>query len=366
MKLGFVLGKRITGEPAFDDLRRLVHMMVAGTTGSGKSQFILSLLSALISQHTPRTLRLVLIDPKQVEFGSFDGLPHLAGPVAKNAQQAFIALQWAVEEMEKRYQAMSLIGCRQLEEFNFRIVHENTNVIGSLEQKGLPHSLLPYVVIVIDELADLMMLDKMKCESAIIRLAQKARACGIHLVLGLQSPRREFLTGAIKSNIPARLAFKTATALESRLIIDEAGAQLLLGQGDFLMKSPYHGYPVRYHGPYVAENELNRLLSFWKEQPPSNLLYDFNESSQLKNLDSNPSAGNISNNIPIEVIDWIKNQTEVSASLIQRRFSMGYPRASRIIDQLAEAGFIVKSPKDKAWKVDAAKFREKQDLLGHL
>lgn len=140
----------------------------------------------------------------------------------------------------------------------------------------------------------------------------------------------------------------------------------MLGQGDFLMKSPYHGYPVRYHGPYVAENELNRLLSFWKEQPPSNLLYDFNESSQLKNLDSNPSAGNISNNIPIEVIDWIKNQTEVSASLIQRRFSMGYPRASRIIDQLAEAGFIVKSPKDKAWKVDAAKFREKQDLLGHL
>ena len=295
MKLPIALGLRADGLARFVDLRKMPHMMVAGSTGSGKSAFILSALTGLLLSHSPKTLRLILIDPKQVDLMSFRSLPHLLMPPLRTPQTALEALRWVLNEMEERYHSMSVVGAKHLESFN-EIVSSPSFSLSSYQQVDpldaskkkkreskffSPSSSVksrsrssyfvpqPYIIVVIEEFGDLMAVDKAPVEKAVVKLAQMARACGIHLILAMQSPRRDVITGLIKTNIPGRISFKVASKLDSRIILDESGAERLLNCGDMLFLAPGFSQPERCHGPWVEEKEILQLIEFWKSQTPS-------------------------------------------------------------------------------------------------
>ena len=357
IKLPIALGRKVDGAPEIVDLRKMPHLMVAGTTGSGKSVFTVSAITGLIYRHSPKTLKLILIDPKQVDLAAFEKIPHLALPVVTDSRQAVLALKWAVREMEKRYKSMSQFGARGLEAYNDTVsqlskqqMEEHEKANQELEQMpGKKSEMyywtpLPYFVIVVEEFADLMTVDKANVEQSVVRLAQKARACGIHLVLCLQSPRKEFVTGAIKSNIPGRIAFKAASSMESRIILDEGGAERLLATGDMLYRGPGSSAIVRHHGPFLKETDIQAVTSFWAEQAPP----EFNPSA-LKALEAQDSGadgevGDFSDEPHDEkydeILNWVQTQKEVSASLIQRRFQLGYPRAARMIETFEREGIV--------------------------
>lgn len=360
LKLPLALGRRVDGSPEIVDLRKMPHMMVAGTTGSGKSVFTVSAITGLIYRHSPKTLRLILIDPKQVDLAVFEKVPHLALPVVTDSRQAVLALKWAVREMEKRYKSMSKFGARGLEAYNEVVSqlskeqmeeHEKANfeLEGTPGKKGEMYywTPLPYMVIVVEEFADLMTVDKANCEQSVIRLAQKARACGIHLVLCLQSPRKEFVTGAIKSNIPGRIAFKAASSTESRIILDEVGAERLLATGDMLYRGPGSSAIIRHHGPFLKDTDIQAITRFWGEQAPPE--FDASALQALENSgDGGGSDGEASGGFGDEahdekydeILNWVQTQKEVSASLIQRRFQLGYPRAARMIETFEREGIV--------------------------
>lgn len=357
LKLPMGLGRKVDGSPEIVDLRKMPHLLIAGTTGSGKSVFTVSTIIGLIYRHSPKTLKLILIDPKQVDLAAFEKIPHLAMPLVTDSKQAVLSLKWAVNEMEKRYRSMSQFGARGIESFNDIVAelsaeqkqeHEQINF--ELESTpGKRGSLYyyepqPYLVIVVEEFADLMSVDKGNVEHSVIRLAQKARACGIHLILCLQSPRKEFVTGAIKSNIPGRIAFKAASSMESRIILDEGGAERLLASGDMLYRGPGSAYTVRHHGPFLKDKDIQAVTEMWADQAEP--VFDQNILNLLNGSDS--TEGSISTELDeegqddkyAEIMDWLQTQKEVSASLIQRRFALGYPRAARLVESFERHGVV--------------------------
>lgn len=365
MKLPVALGRKADGEPKIVDLRKMPHLLVAGSTGSGKSVFIVSMITGLLFRHSPKTLKLILVDPKQVDLAAFNDIPHLVMPPIREAKKAVGALRWAIREMEKRYRSMSKFGARGLESFNDMVEklntekmaeHEATN--GALEGSYHPESYyyqpLPYIVIVVEEFGDLMVVDRINVEQAVVRLAQMARACGIHLVLAMQSPRKDVVTGLIKTNIPGRISFKVASKMDSRIILDEGGAERLLARGDMLFLAPGVSKPERHHGPYLSEEEISAVMNTWKAQGEPE--YDAVAMKAIEGtgggFDLDPSAGSndgggfdgadgeIKDDRYDEVIAWVASQKEVSASLLQRKFRLGYPRAARMIEIFESEGVV--------------------------
>ena len=367
-KLPVALGRKADGEPRIEDLRKMPHLLVAGTTGSGKSVFIVSMITGLLFRHSPKTLKLILVDPKQVDLAAFNDIPHLIMPPIREAKKAVGALRYAIREMEKRYRSMSKFGARGLESFN-EIVEglsteakeEHTKVNEALEGAYHPNSYyfqsLPYIVIVVEEFGDLMVVDKVNVEQAVVRLAQMARACGIHLVLAMQSPRKDVVTGLIKTNIPGRISFKVASKMDSRIILDEGGAERLLARGDMLFLAPGVSKPERHHGPYLSEKEIGQVVDSWKRQGEPE--YDALAMRAIEgsgggfDLDGGVSAtgggdgefnefgdDEIKDDRYDEVLAWVASQKEVSASLLQRKFRLGYPRAARMIEIFEVEGVV--------------------------
>ncbi|MBN8535666.1 MAG: DNA translocase FtsK 4TM domain-containing protein [Deltaproteobacteria bacterium] len=357
-KLPIALGRQVNGEPKIVDLRKMPHLLVAGTTGSGKSVLITSIIAGLIFKHSPKTLRLILVDPKQVDLAAYANIPHLLMPPVTDPKKAVTALKWAIREMEKRYKSMSKFGARGLEGFNETVsklsaeeILEHEKINKEYESQGVMkleqyyYAPLPYVVIVVEEFGDLMAVDKQNVEHGVVRLAQMARASGMHLILAMQSPRKEVVTGLIKTNIPGRVGLKVASKMDSRIILDEGGAERLLPNGDMLFLAPGISKPMRHHGPYLSEKEINGLAEHWSIQGAPE--YD---AMALKALETNleGSEGDSLATTGDEDIDemydqilsWTAEQKEVSASLLQRRFRLGYPRAARIIEIFEKEGVV--------------------------
>jgi S-DNA-T family DNA segregation ATPase FtsK/SpoIIIE len=357
VKLPMALGREANGTPKVVDLRRMPHLLVAGTTGSGKSVFVVCALTGLLFRHSPKTLRLILIDPKQVDLSTFNEIPHLLMPTICEPKKAVGALKWAVKEMEKRYRSMSKFGARGLEAFNDKVAdfdkekitqHEAFN--SELESQNRHNETYyyepqPYIVVVVEEFGDLMAVDKANVEQLVVRLAQMARASGIHLILAMQSPRKDVVTGLIKTNIPGRISFKVASKMDSRIILDESGAERLLARGDMLFLAPGVAKPTRHHGPWVTEDEISAVMTYWSDQGEA----EFNETAiKMSSSSSGPSlGGNFTEDSDEdfderydEILSWTSSMKEVSASLIQRKFRIGYPRAARLIETLEREGVI--------------------------
>ena len=363
VRLPVALGRKADGEPKIVDLRKMPHLLVAGSTGSGKSVFVVSLITGLLFRHSPKTLRLILVDPKQVDLAAFSDLPHLIMPPIREAKKAVGALRWAIREMDKRYRSMSKFRARGLESFN-EIVgklsseqqQEHAQYHEALEGNFHPdsyyYSALPYICIVVEEFGDLMAVDKVNVEQCVVRLAQLARACGIHLVLAMQSPRKDVVTGLIKTNITGRISFKVASKMDSRIILDESGAERLLARGDMLFLEPGIAKAERYHGPFLSEPEIARVVSSWKEQgePEYDVVamraiegsgggFDFEGTPGGDGGDSFDSD-EIQDERYDEVLAYVASQKEVSASLLQRKFRLGYPRAARMIEIFESEGVV--------------------------
>ncbi len=358
-KLPIALGREVNGEAKIVDLRKMPHLLVAGTTGSGKSVLITSIISGLLFRHSPKTLRLILVDPKQVDLAAFSKVPHLIMPPVTDPKKAVSALKWAIREMEKRYKSMSKFGARGLESFNETVAaltaektaeHEKLNqeyeTQGVMKLEQYYYQQLPYIVIVVEEFGDLMAVDKQNVEHGVVRLAQMARACGIHLILAMQSPRKEVVTGLIKTNIPGRVGLKVASKMDSRIILDEGGAERLLPNGDMLFLAPGFSKPMRHHGPFLSEKEINGLASHWSSQAEPEFdpvavktLEGFTESGGEGH--SGGGSGNEDyDEMYDQILAWAAEQKEVSASLIQRRFRLGYPRAARLIETFEREGVV--------------------------
>ncbi len=327
--LGFVIGKDISGTPIVADLARMPHLLVAGQTGSGKSVLINSLLTSLLYRNSPSDLKLILVDPKQVEMGPYNGIAHLLSPVINDPEKCISALKWAVAEMERRLRTMAESGKRNIAEYN-----------NLKEESGMP-----YIVIVIDELADLMMMAAREVEALVVRLAQKARAAGIHLVLATQRPSVDVITGLIKANVPARIAFTVASQVDSRTIIDQIGAEKLLGRGDMLLLTSEMNKPKRIQAALIEDQETSRVTEFIRlQQPPS---YDDEIVSQPVHLnkggqisDYSASSGDDEDSMWKDAIAVVIENRKASTSLLQRRLRIGYGRAARIMETMEDQGII--------------------------
>lgn len=355
--LPIALGKQGNGDPKIENLRAMPHLLIAGTTGSGKSVFMRSIISGLLFRHSPKTLRLLLIDPKMVDLADFRDVPHLILPHVTEPKKAVTALRWAVREMDKRYRSLSRFGAAKLEGFNERVAklskdelaeHEKNN--GEAEATPAAgetyyYQPLPYIVVIVDELADLMVIEKQNVEPSIQRLAQKARACGIHLIFATQTPRKEVVTGLIKSNFPGRVALKVSSPLDSRIILEETGAERLLPNGDMLFLAPGVNKPARHHGPYLSDSEIQNVVQFWSAQsapeydPVGMQMLEGPTGGQAEGLGgvfSEDDAGEEYDHI----VRWTTEQKTVSASMLQRRFQIGYPKAARFIELMESSGLV--------------------------
>lgn len=347
------LGRDVGGFAKTVDLRKIPHMLVAGSTGSGKSVFTVSVLCSFIFKHTPDSLKLILVDPKQVDLAIFDNIPHLLTPVIRDPKKAVRVLNWAIKEMEKRYRSMSQFNARGLEGFNSQVKKFSEKQIlehfefnqDCSKRESYYYEEQPFIVIVVEEFADLMAVDKANVEQAVVRLAQMARACGIHLILAMQSPRKDVVTGLIKTNIPGRASFKVASKTDSRIILDEGGAERLLTRGDMLFLSPGLSKPKRHHGPWLPDEDITALIDFWKDQ--GDPLYDEQAMQFLSGKSEGGQNANFSSSDNEEqderyeeILEAVTNMKMVSASLLQRKFRLGYPRAARMIELFEEAGIV--------------------------
>lgn len=358
--LPLALGCEADGSQKVVDLRKMPHMLVAGTTGSGKSVFVVSLLLGLLFRHSPKTLRLILIDPKQVDLAAFSRVPHLLMPPIREPKKAINALRWAIREMEKRYRSMAKFGARDLESFNEKVAkfssteildHENINneMESSHVGQAYYYSSQPYTIIIVEEFGDLMSVDKSNVEQSVVRLAQMARACGIHLILAMQSPRKDVVTGLIKTNIPGRVSFKVASKMDSRIILDESGAERLLSRGDMLFLAPGVSKPQRHHGPWVTDQEIQEVCKFWTDQAEPEF-----DALAMRALEGSGGGHEIPGSFIgeesdtdneyderyDEILTYIATLKEVSASHIQSRFRLGYPRAARLIEVFEQQGVV--------------------------
>jgi S-DNA-T family DNA segregation ATPase FtsK/SpoIIIE len=320
--LTLALGKTIAGEPTVADLAKMPHLLVAGSTGSGKSVSLNSMICSVLFKASSLNVRFIMIDLKMLELSFYDSIPHLLLPVVTNAKNAKAALRWLVDEMERRYAVMAEKGVRSIERYNQRAVKEGGET-------------LPFIVVVIDELADLIMVSPKEVEEYIARLAQMARASGIHLILATQRPSVDVLTGIIKANFPARISFQVSSKVDSRTILDANGAESLLGQGDMLVLSPGMGRLQRLHGAYVSENEIRRVVEFLKKQgEPSyrtEILEEREEEAQGDEVDDEKYR---------EAVEFVMERGEASISMVQRRFRIGYNRAARIVERMERDGIV--------------------------
>jgi S-DNA-T family DNA segregation ATPase FtsK/SpoIIIE len=349
-KLSFGLGKDISGEPFVVDLARMPHLLVAGSTGSGKSVSINAMICSILFKATPEEVRFLMIDPKMLELSDYEGIPHLLLPVVTNPKKAAVALKWLVEEMERRYTVLAEKGVRNIEHYHQRMEKElkekgkvykrKGDVLEGDEEKLMePMERLPYIVVVIDELADLMMISSREVEEAITRLAQMARAVGIHLILATQRPSVDVLTGIIKANFPARISFQVTSKVDSRTILDTIGAEHLLGSGDMLFLPPGSSKLIRLHGAFVSSPEIKRIVEFLKKQgKPS---YDPSILAEVKK--EKEAVGGEEEEYDEkydEAVAFVAENGQASISLIQRRFRIGYNRAARIIEKMEEEGVV--------------------------
>lgn len=334
--LGFALGRDVAGLPSIASIENMPHMLIAGTTGSGKSVCVNAILTCMLLYNTPDDLRLVLVDPKRVELTGYNGVPHLLGPVVVEMDRVIGALQWMTREMDKRYHLFAQVGSRNIIDYNAKMKLQG--------QKKLP-----YLVVVIDELADLMMIAPDETEKTITRLAQLARATGIHMILATQRPSVDVVTGLIKANFPARIAFAVASNTDSRVILDQPGAERLLGRGDMLYQAPDAPAAVRLQGVFVSDQEIHKLVEFWKIQAGGGSAYAVSGTpadSVPENvpLKQSPLWENEdkSNDDPLfkEAVDIIRKEGRASVSMLQRRLRIGYTRASRIVDMMEDKKIV--------------------------
>jgi S-DNA-T family DNA segregation ATPase FtsK/SpoIIIE len=332
-KLTLTLGKTIHGEPFVTDLATMPHLLIAGSTGTGKSVALNSMLSSVLFRATPDEVRLILIDPKRLELGAYEDIPHLLTPVVVDPKQAANALRWAVREMEDRYKTLAAEGVRNIEQFNRNIRHEleDTSVA---RDPDAPRP-LPYIIVVIDELGDLMMVATTEVEESIARLAQMARAVGIHLLLATQRPSVDVITGLIKANLPARISFRVSSKVDSRTILDGNGAEQLLGRGDMLFLPPASSRLVRLHGPYISEQESARLASFLRKQgKPS-----YNDSITVDEKAST-AVEMEKDDLYDEAARIVVSSGQASISYLQRRLRIGFSRAARLVDMMELDGLV--------------------------
>ncbi|HET7528481.1 MAG TPA: FtsK/SpoIIIE domain-containing protein, partial [Burkholderiaceae bacterium] len=347
------LGKDIVGNPVVADLAKMPHLMVAGTTGSGKSVGLNAMILSLLYKAEARDVRLIMIDPKMLEMSVYEGIPHLLCPVVTDMKQAANALTWCVGEMERRYKVMSRLGVRNLAGYN-RKLHEATergepltNPFSLTPEAPEPLERLPYVVVVIDELADLMMIVGKKLEELIARLAQKARAAGIHLILATQRPSVDVITGLIKANIPVRIAFQVASKIDSRTILDQMGAEALLGQGDMLYLPPGTSLPVRVHGAFVSDDEVHRVVDYLRQQGGEpNYIEGILEGGTLDGdaaaaIEGGAASGDgEADPMYDQAVSIVLQNRRASISLVQRHLRIGYNRAARLLEQMERAGLV--------------------------
>lgn len=351
-QLTMALGKDIVGAPVVADLQKMPHCLVAGTTGSGKSVGINAMILSLLYKAEARDVRLVLIDPKMLEMSVYEGIPHLLAPVVTDMKQAANALNWCVGEMERRYKLMSKMGVRNLGGYNKKIADaaERGESIGNpfslTPEQPEPLERLPYIVVVIDELADLMMVVGKKIEELIARLAQKARASGIHLILATQRPSVDVITGLIKANIPTRLSFQVSSKIDSRTILDQMGAEALLGQGDMLYLAPGTGLPVRVHGAFVSDDEVHRVVEYLKSQGEPNYIEGILEGGtldgdgEISTADMPGGGGGESDPMYDQAVAIVLQHKRASISLVQRHLRIGYNRAARLLEQMEKSGLV--------------------------
>ncbi len=348
--IAIAMGKDISGKPVVADLAKMPHVLVAGTTGSGKSVAINALILSLIYKAEATKVRMILIDPKMLELSVYEGIPHLLAPVVTDMRQAANALNWCVAEMERRYKLMSVLGVRNLAGYNQKIKEakkDGTNIphpFSLTPDDPEPLDEMPLIVVVIDELADLMMVVGKKVEELIARLAQKARACGIHLVLATQRPSVDVITGLIKANIPTRVSFQVSSKIDSRTILDQMGAEALLGQGDMLYMPPGTGYPQRLHGAFVSDAEVHRVVEHLKSLSPPNYIDGIltNEAEEGGDVDSIAGSSNGGEVDPLydEAVAIVSKTRRASISGVQRQLRIGYNRAARLIEDMERAGLV--------------------------
>lgn len=350
--LTIALGKDISGRPVVSDLAKMPHALVAGTTGSGKSVAINAIILSLVYKASPDNVRLILIDPKMLELSVYDGIPHLLTPVVTDMRDAASALNWCVAEMERRYKLMSALGVRNLAGYNQKVreaVKNEEPLTNPLNPvPGSPELLeeMPLIVVVIDELADLMMIVGKKVEKLIARLAQKARAAGIHLLLATQRPSVDVITGLIKANIPTRIAFQVSSKIDSRTILDQMGAEALLGQGDMLYLPPGSGYPQRVHGAFVADHEVHKVVEYLKQHGEAHYIEEILQAGEEGALsdenggESGKPAGGESDPLYDEAVSIVIKSRRASISLVQRQLRIGYNRAARLIEEMERAGLV--------------------------
>jgi S-DNA-T family DNA segregation ATPase FtsK/SpoIIIE len=355
--LTLAMGKDISGQPLMADLGKMPHALVAGTTGSGKSVGINSMILSLLYKATPEQVRMIMIDPKMLELSVYEGIPHLLTPVVTDMKEASNALRWAVAEMERRYKLMSKMGVRNLAGFNQLIedaaakgqtirdpMFQMLNPLAEGEEFPTLET-LPSIVIIIDELADMMMIVGKKVEELIARLAQKARAAGIHLILATQRPSVDVLTGLIKANIPTRISFQVSSRIDSRTILDQGGAEALLGNGDMLFLPSGTSIPIRAHGAFVDDNEVHRVVEFLKQTAPPNYLAEITSES-FENSDGFGTSGSgyssdpESDSLYDQAVEFVTQSRKASISSLQRRFKVGYNRAATMIEDMEAAGVV--------------------------
>ena len=354
-QLTLLLGKDISGSPIIADLARMPHLLVAGTTGSGKSVAVNAMILSLIYRLPPARCKFIMIDPKMLELSVYDGIPHLLSPVVTDPKKAIIALRWVVREMESRYQAMSKLSVRNIEGYNQRILQAKAkgDVITRRVQTGfdpetgkpifedqsLPMEPLPFIVVVVDEMADLMLVAGKEIEAAVQRLAQMARAAGIHLIMATQRPSVDVITGTIKANFPTRISFQVTSKIDSRTILGEQGAEQLLGQGDMLYMAS-GGRISRVHGPYVGDADVEKVVQFLKSQSEPSYVEDITVDPTAPELNFGGEENSQEDALYQQALELVYREQKASTSFIQRHLKIGYNRAARLIDKMEEEGLI--------------------------
>jgi len=352
-RLTIALGMDIIGQPVITDLTRMPHLLVAGATGTGKSVSINAMINSILFKASPEMVRFVMIDPKRIELAPYQDIPHLLHPVVTHPKEAAKALRWAVEEMERRYTLLSDKGVRNIEAYNRKVGKDRGLVEPDVSKKIDEH--LPFIVIIIDELADLMMVSSRDVEESLTRLAQMARAAGIHLIIATQRPSVDVLTGIIKANFPTRISFQVSSRVDSRTILDSMGAEHLLGDGDMLFMPPGVARLTRIHGAYVSEDEVKKVSSFLKEQMKPE--YDSSMAAEINTEEDVEEAGGESDEKYQEAVELVLQTGQASISFVQRKLRVGYNRAARMIEAMEKQGIV--GPSDGSRPREVLRRRER-------